>query len=305
MSNHRVFVTGASGYLGSAIVARLLRAGHEVTALTRNAENAARLEKLGAKPVVGDLADASAWLGVLQNCDSAVHAAAAPGTSASEFDHHALEAFRAAALDGRVRRVLYTSSLWVLGPTTGVADESAPLKPLELATWRAAHEEIVIDLAAHEVAAIILRPGMVYGGMRGLFGQWFAEAQGKRTITYPGDGSQHWPLVHREDVAEAYALALEDGQGGQRYVLCDESHHTVKQLAEAAATAAGARAVPMPADEVVKTMGLFGKGLLNDSQVTSAKARRELGWVPRHASFVHDAPALWREWTETKATAVS
>jgi nucleoside-diphosphate-sugar epimerase len=306
MSKHRVFVTGATGYLGSAITARLVRGGHEVHGLTRDLRSARALENAGVKAVVGDLADAESWIGVLQNCDSVVHAAFDASTGASEQDHHALEAFRVAALDGRVRRVLYTSGIWVLGPGEGaVLDESAPLNPLELVQWRAAHEEIAIDLAAHEVDTIILRPGMVYGEQRGVLGAWFAEAQQKKTVTYAGDGSQHWPMVHREDVAEAYTLALEDGKGGQRYLLGDESQYTVKQLAEAAAAAAGAVASGMPANEVVKSMGLFGKALLNDVQITSARARRELGWVPRHTSFVNEAPQLWREWTEARAATVA
>lgn len=192
------------------------------------------------------------------------------------------------------------------GPTDGqVLDESAPIRPLEISQWRAAHEEVALDLSAHEVATIVLRPGMVYGGGRGILGAWFAEAQHARTVTYPGDGSQHWAMVHRDDVAEAYALALEDGESGQRYLLCDDSRHTVKQLAEAAAAAAGATAKPLPADEVVRTLGVFGKALLSDAMFTSARARRELGWVPRHASFVSEAPRLWREWTEARAAAVS
>ena len=306
MSNHRIFVTGATGYLGSAIAARLARAGHEVTGLTRDLQSARALEQAGIKAVVGDLADAPSWIGVLQNCDSAVHAAFDASTGASAADHHALEAFRVAALDGRLRRVLYTSGIWVMGPTNGeVLDESAPLKPLEISQWRAAHEEIAIDLSTHEVATIVLRPGMVYGEGRGILGSWFAEAQREQTVTYPGDGSQHWAMVHRDDVAEAYALALEDGQAGERYLLCDESRHTVKQLADAAAAAAGVTARPTPADEVVQKLGVFGKALLADGQYSAAKARRELGWVPRHASFVQEAPQLWREWQEARAAKVA
>lgn len=306
MSSHRIFVTGATGYLGSAIAARLVRAGHEVTGLTRDLASVATLEALGVKPVVGDLADAESWVGVLQNCDSAVHAAFDASTGSSETDHHALEAFRVAALDGRLRRVLYTSGAWVNGPTDGlVLDETAPIRPLEISQWRAAHEEIALDLATHEVATIVLRPGMVYGEGRGILGAWFAEAQRSKTVTYAGDGSQHWAMVHRDDVAEAYALALEDGAGGQRFLLTDESRYTVKQLAEAAAAAAGATAKGMPADEVVRTLGVYGKALLNDAMFTSAKARRELGWVPRHTSFVNEAPQLWREWTEARSAAVS
>lgn len=305
MTKHRVFVTGATGYLGSAIAARLVRAGHTVHGLTRHPERAEALEAMGVTPVVGELSDASTWIGVLQNDDAVVHAAFDGANGASEQDHNALEAFRAAALDGRVRRVLYTSGVWVHGRAADAPiNESAPLNPLELVAWRAAHEEIAIDLSTHEVQTIILRPGMVYGERRGILGAWFAEANEKKTLTYPGDGSQYWPMVHRDDVAEAYLLALEHGKGGERFLLADESRYTVKPLAEAAAAAAGATAKPWPADSVVQTLGLFGKALLNSAQVTSVKARRDLGWVPEHTSFVNEAPNLWREWRESREAMV-
>jgi len=303
--SQRIFVTGATGYLGSAVAARLARAGHEVFGLTRSRERARALTSTGVKPVFGDLSTPEDWTGVLQNCDWAVHVAFDPEQGASEQDHNALEAFRTAALDGRLRKLVYTSGIWVHGASTEVLDETAPLKPLELVQWRVAHEEIALDLSSHEVTTLVMRPGMVYGEHRGIFGSWFAEAQAKKTLTYPGDGSQHWGTVHRDDVAEAYALALEDGEVAGRYLLVDESRHTVKELAEAAASAAEAKAQSWPADKVVETLGLFGKALLNDLQVTSAKARRELGWVPRHTSFVAEAPELWREWQEARETPVT
>lgn len=301
----RIFVTGATGYIGSAVAARLARAGHEVFGLTRSRERARALSTLGVKPVFGDLAKPEDWTGVLQNCDWAVHAAFDAEHGAPEQDENALDAFRTAALDGRLRKLIYTSDIWVHGPSAEVLDETAPLKPLELVQWRTAHEEIALDLSSHEVVTLVMRPGVVYGEHRGIFGDWFTEAHQEKTVTYPGDGSQHWPTVHRDDVAEAYALALEEAETGGRYVLVDDSTHTVKELAEAAAKAAEATALPWPAEEVVKTLGLFGKALLNDLQVTSAKARRELGWVPRHTSFVTDAPDLWRGWQEARQTPVA
>src|SRR5512146_3121339 len=150
--NERIFVTGATGYLGGAVAARLARKGHEVFGLTRDREHAKALVAVGVKPVIGDLSGADDWRGVLQNCDAAVHAAFDAENGAADVDHAALEALRHAALDGRVRRVLYTSGLWVLGHgVDGHADESTPLAPLAVAQWRAAHEEIALDLAAHEV----------------------------------------------------------------------------------------------------------------------------------------------------------
>src|SRR5439155_22188838 len=139
--------------------------------------------------------------------------------------------------------------------------------------WRIAHEEIAVELSAHDVATLVMRPGTLYGSSRGIVGGWFAEAQAKQCVTYPGDGSQRWAMVHREDVADAYLLALEHGHPGDRFLLADESRHTVRQLAEAAAAAAGVPAKPWPVDEVISTLGVYGKALLNDQQVPSAKAR--------------------------------
>src|SRR5262249_45755617 len=169
----RIFVTGATGYIGGAIAARLARKGHEVYGLTRSQDSAKVLAAVGVKPVVGDLAQPDEWQGVLQNCDAAVHTAFDGENGAADVDEAALEALRHAALDGRVRRVLYTSGIWVHGHgAEGMADELTPLAPLAVVQWRAAHEEIALDLSAHEVNVIILRPGMVYGEHRGILGGW-------------------------------------------------------------------------------------------------------------------------------------
>jgi len=303
--NHRIFVTGATGYVGGAVAARLARAGHQVFGLTRHAERANALQAVGVTPVIGDLLRENDWRGVLQNCDVAVHAAFDAEHGPAAADEAALDAFRVAALDGRVRRVLYTSGLWVLGRgRDGIADENTPLAPLTLVQWRAAHEEIALDLASHEVDVVVLRPGLVYGEHRGILGGWFAEAQESHSVTYPGDGSQHWSLVHRDDLADAYALALEHAGSGERYLLSDESRHTVRELAEAVARATGSKAVSWPADDLVRRHGAFGEALLNDLQVSSAKARRELGWVPRHPSFVAGVEDLWGEWQAARAAHV-
>jgi len=303
--SHRIFVTGASGYIGSAIAARLARKGHKVFGLTRSREHAKVLDGLGIVPVIGDLAGDQDWRGVLQNCDGAVHTAFDGENGAADVDQAALEALRCASLDGRVRRVLYTSGTWVHGHgADGAADERTPLAPLGVVQWRAAHEEIALDLVAHEVEVVILRPGMVYGEHRGVLGGWFAEAQESHTVTYPGDGSQHWSLVHRDDLADGYALAYEHAKAAERYLLADESRLTVKELAEAVAAATSSKAVSWPAAEMVKELGGYGEALLNDLSVSSAKARRELGWVPRHVSFVAEAAELWRAWQAGRATPV-
>jgi nucleoside-diphosphate-sugar epimerase len=292
----KVFITGATGYLGRAIAARLVRTGCEVRALARTQERAAAVEALGAKAVIGSLEEPEAVIAEMKNCDAVVHAAYDSDRPEPQ-DQAALAAIRTAAHDGRVRRLLYTSGVWVHGDTRGaIADESAPLAAAERVRWRPAHERAALDLEQVEVVTVVFRPGMVYGGRRGTFGEWFQEARERHTVTYPGDGRQHWGLVHRDDMAEAYALALEHAKGGERYLLEDESRFTVRELAEAVAKAAGARAVARDRREVLEKLGTEGAAQLMDQQFTAARARRELGWVPRHTAFVAEAEALLAEW---------
>ena len=295
-ATRRIFVTGATGHVGGAITVRLVRSGHDVLALARSPERAARVEAMGARAVIGSLGDRESLVAEMKNCDVVVHAAIdAADTEAG--DQSALEIIRTAAHDGRVRRLLYTSGVWVHGDTHGaIVDETAPLAPAELVRWRPAHEQAALDLSDVEVATIVFRPGMVYGGRSGTLGGWFQEAKEKRTVSYPGDGAQHWGMVHRDDVADAYALALEHARGGERYLLVDESRLTVRELAEAVAATAGARAIPGDRRVLVEKLGPYGAALLLDQQFTAARARRELGWVSRHASFAAEAGALLREW---------
>jgi len=292
----RVFVTGASGYLGSAIATRLARGEYEVMGLTRSPERGRTLAAHGVIPVIGDLDKPEVWRGQLKNTDVAIHVAS-DSKDAATFDQHALTTIREAVNDGRVRRVLYTSGMWVHGDTHGqVVDETTAVNPLPIVHWRAAHEEIVFDLAEFEVQAIVLRPTIVYGESRGIIGGYFAEARDQRTVTCPGNGAQFWGMVHRDDVAEAYALALEHGKGGERYILCDESQLTAKQIFEAIARATGAELRLWEAEGVLKQLGLYGEALLASQKSTAGKARRELGWVPRHQNFVREADDLFREW---------
>ena len=254
------------------------------------------VEALGARTVLGRLEEPEGVVAEMKNCDVVVQAAIDDADPEST-DRAALAIIRTAAHDGRVRRVLYTSSVWAHGDTRGaIVDETTPLAPPERARWRPAHEQAAFDLEEAEVATVVLRPSVVYGGRGGILGDWFEEAKTKGTITYPGDGAQRWGLVHRDDLADAYALALEHARGGERYLLVDESRLTVRELAEAVAAATRARTIPRDRRELVEALGPYGAALLMDQQITSARARRELGWVPRHTSFVAEAAALLREW---------
>ena len=307
----RVFVLGAGGYLGGAIAARLATAGHEVHGLVRSDLGAAALAAWGIRPVPGDIQQHAGYAAALRNADIVVHAAAAPGSEAAVVDRAALEAVREGVTDGRVRRVLYTSGVWVYGDTHGiVVDENTPLtEPLPLVNWRVAHEEAALALAPRGASVTVFQPSIVYGGTRGILGSLFASAHQRKTVTWPGSGDQSWGLVHLEDLAEAYRIAAERPDSGQshprsaRFILNDGSEQTAREIAEAVADATGVTAQSWPREDVLAKLGPYGEALLASQRVTAAKARRELGWVPQHVSFATEVAGLYREWLAAQSGA--
>jgi nucleoside-diphosphate-sugar epimerase len=309
----RVFVLGAGGYLGGAIAARLARAGHEVEGLVRSEEAAAVLTAHGIRPTRGDLLQPSGYATALRDADAVVQAAAGPGAEAEAVDRAALEAIRQGVTDGRVRRVLYTSGVWVYGDTHGrLADESTPrTAPLPLVRWRVAHEEAALALAERGAGVTVFQPSLVYGGTRGVLASLFASARKRGEVTWPGTGEQSWGLVHVEDLAEAYRLAAErpdpapGGPAGGRFILNDGSEQTAREIAEAVARVTGVPARSWPRDEVLARLGLYGEALLSGQRVTAAKARRELAWTPRHASFTTEVDGQYRQWLATQGSATA
>src|SRR6266852_952568 len=174
----KVFVTGGTGYIGSAVSLRLKKAGHDVQAL--------------------------------------VHCASDPGPQSVELDRKSIQNARE-LLHGRVGATfIYTSGIWVLGDTAGaVADESSPTNPVKMFAWRPAHEQLALELAKEGIRSVVVRPGIVYGGARGgipasLFGT--ALKQGATQIV--GEGANHWPLVHVDDLAELYVRLVERAPAG-------------------------------------------------------------------------------------------
>src|SRR6187402_3119305 len=153
----RVFLTGGTGYVGSAVLESLVRGGHQVDALVRNREGAARVQARGATPVLGDLLERSSWADAAARTDGAIHAAAQPGPRAREADAAAIDVLTSLpAKDNRF--LIYTSGIWVLGPAPAPVDETAPLNPAEIVSWRPAHETRILDAASPQLRTIVVRP---------------------------------------------------------------------------------------------------------------------------------------------------
>lgn len=291
----KVFVTGATGYIGSAIVSELAAVGHQVVGLTRSTDNVSRVEALGARAVVGDLGDAGSLLPELGAVDALIHAAADESDARVEVDRAAVDALVEAG-SGRPSILVYTSGCFVLGETGDEpADEDASTESApEIVAWRVAHEKRVLEAAGSGLATAVVRPGMVYGGQRGMFAGFFESAEQDGAAEMVGDGANRWSPVYRGDVARLYRMIVEAEATGIFH--CAEQPELVETLAAAASAAAGAGGTRhVPVEEARREMGAFADALTMD-QVVGCDRARSFGWVPRHAPFVDSADSLYREW---------
>ena len=293
-----VFVTGATGYVGGAAAAAFRRAGHRVRGLARSDAKARLLEAQEIIPILGDIADPTTYMSAAADCAVLVHAALDGAARAIPKDRATVESLIEAGRRGsQPKTFIYTSGVWVLGDTRGaVVDETTPLDPLPLVTWRPPHERLVLESSA--VRGIVLRPGCVYGGAGGMTGEWFAAAAQGMAPQVVGDGANHWALVHWLDLGDAYVRAAESGVSGEAFNIAERSHETVREMAAAAARAAGLTPEVrlLPLIEARKVMGPRADALAVDQRVDPGKAERLLGWRPRHHGFVDDVDLFYRAW---------
>jgi nucleoside-diphosphate-sugar epimerase len=299
----RVFVTGASGLIGSAVAGALSRAGHEVLGLVRTAEKARALARLEVEPVVGAMEEPIPWIDRARDCRAAVHCAAEYSPRFHDLDRQTTERILAVqAASGLPRAFVYTSGVWLYGDTRGArVDESSPLRPPEMVAPRAKTEEIVLAGSRGPLRTVVIRPGCVYGGRGGLTAAWFESAAKTGAARFVGDGACRWSMVHVEDLAELYRLAVEAALSGEVLNATDRSRSSVLECARAASRAAGAdgRAESLPPAEAA--FGRAAECLTFDQHVDSSRAVRALGWSPRHAGFVDEAERCFLAWDASRA----
>jgi nucleoside-diphosphate-sugar epimerase len=294
----RIFLTGATGYIGAAVLDGFTRAGHHVTGLVRNTEKAAAVASRGATPLIGDLHDPSSYSTAAASCDVIVHAGF-DGARGVETDRLAIETLAAAAraaAPGRARVLIYTSGIWVLGPTQEPAAEDAVVNPAAISAYRPGHEQIVLSAGGDGVRAIVVRPGIVYGGTRGIVGDLFRDAM-NGLVRVIGAGDNRWPTVYDRDVADLYVRLAQHGDASGVYHATDDSDDRVNDIVEA--IAAHAPAPPtvrrIPVEEAKAKLGNYAVALALDQVVKSPRARA-IGWSPSLHSVARNAARLFEEW---------
>jgi nucleoside-diphosphate-sugar epimerase len=309
----RIFLTGATGYIGAAVLDALVRGGHDVTALVRDNEKARRVAKRGAHPVVGNMAEPESFRSSADAQDGYVHAAydsSSGGGPAIEL--LALETILAAAKRPRTagaaaparRFVIYTSGVWILGRTPEPATEEAPVNPIAASRFRPAHEQLVLDANQDHLRAIVVRPGVVYGGGNGMIGDIF-KAASNGLVRVVGDGNNHWPLVYDRDLADLYARLAAHPDASGIFHANDEGDERVNDIVGAIKpylpVKPDVRYVPI--DEARHKLGVYADAMALDQVVRSPRAHA-LGWTPTLHSVAGNAARLLEEWREERNAVV-
>ena len=293
----RVFLTGGTGYIGSAVLEAFYRAGHQVVAMGRDPEKVERLNARGAKGILAELATPERYVADVKSCDVVVHTAFESSAKGVEKDRQAVDILVSALREagGAARTLIYTSGVWVLGKNSWPADEDAPLNPVAHVGWRPAHEQAVLDAGQNGLRTIVVRPGIVYGGARGIVSELLKEAL-NGLVRVIGNGKNHWPCVYQRDVADLYLRLAQSPTAAGVYHANDEADERVIDIVETIAAHVPqkpvVRFVPLP--EAKKKLGTYAEAMAIDQRVRSPRARA-LGWAPTLSSISANVPRLLEE----------
>lgn len=286
----KVFVTGATGFIGSAVVSELLAAGHSVVGLARNAEAASKLEQAGAQPHYGSLADLDSLKAGARAADGVAHLAFIHDFS--KFEENVLIDRRAAeamidALEGSNKPFVLTSGTAMVAPGRVATEHDTPA---DVTTGRAATEELVLSAATRGVRASVVRLSpTVHGEGDGAFVPMLIDLARKKGMAgHIGDGANRWPAIHRLDAASLFRLALEKAAPGTRLHGAAEEGIAMRDIAEAIGKGLGVPVRSLSAEEAEAHFGWFAGFVALDGPTSSAITRATLGWKPAENGLLAD-----------------
>lgn len=288
----RVFVTGASGHIGSAVIPELLQAGHQVVGLARNDAAAERVAARGAEVHRGDVFEPDTYFDALAAADGVIHLA---------YDHSFTDMAAAAAEDLRVtramgERLVGTGKALVTTSGTLMLARSAPgvlglEEHVAQAGARVDSENAVIALAERGVRSSVVRLApLVHSDLdhHGFAPTLIRIAREKGVAAYVGDGANRWPALNTRDAARIYRLALESAPAGTRLHGVENEGYAFREIAETIAARLGIPTASIAADDAAAHFGFLGFAVGVDNPTSNAFTRKTLGWEPEHIGLIED-----------------
>jgi len=274
-----IALTGATGYIGSAVLRTLLAHGHDVTALVRSEESAARVAADRVTPVVGELTDTPWLTEQLKASEGAIHLAS--GDDPETLDDAVVTAVTS-AYAGTEKPYVHTGGIWGYGSGEAIVDTD-PANPPELVAWRTPIEKRVLEPG---IRGSVVAPGVVYGYGAGLPAEVVLGApKTNGALHLVGDGLQHWVTVHVDDLAELYVSVLEKAPGGDVYLGASGANPSMRELAEAVAGIG--KVVEEDPDESRARLGApFADALLLDQQAAGTTAKNLFSWTPQRPTIL-------------------
>jgi nucleoside-diphosphate-sugar epimerase len=292
----RVFVTGATGFIGMAVSQELIAAGHQVLGLYRDEAKAAALAATGAEPYRGDLNDAASLTCGAAACDGVIHLAFNHDFArfkANCEDDRAVIAALAAGLEGTDRPLLVTSGTGIANTVPGEPAKEDNATVTSAQHPRAATEEAAAVAAARGVNVGVVRLPQVHDPLRqGLITPAIAMYREKGVCVYVGDGSTRWPAAHYLDVARLYRLALERAEPNAKYHAVGEEGVAVRAIAETIGKRLNLPVKSISAEEAPAYLGWLAMFAAYDMPASAAQTRAKLGWVPVGPSLLADLAQL-------------
>lgn len=288
----RVFVTGASGWIGSAVVADLIDAGHDVAGLARSDASAAAVQDAGAEVVRGSLDDLDVLRAAAADADGVIHTAYIHDFSqmeaAAATDRGVIEAL-GAALKGSDRPLVVTTGTGVLHPGRPVIEDDRH-DPATPGHPRRDNESVALGLAERGVRVSIIRPApSVHGkGDHGFVARLVEIARELGTSGYVSDGANRWAAVHRLDAARLYRLALERAPAGSVFHAVGDEGVATRDIADAIARHLSLPRVSVDPDDAAEHFGWLGAFFSWDAPASNALTRERLGWEPTHQGLLAD-----------------
>ncbi len=299
----KVFVTGATGFVGKAVIKALHQRDHEVVGLVRDANKGQALEQFGVTLVVGDMLKPASYEGVVSTVDAMIHTA--QYGIQGRFTRKKFEQIEQAdvlmtrtlsrACLAHDKKLLYTSGVFNYGDHGNEwITEQTPLHPSPLGEAHTKMVEELLPLSREQhLRVIILSPGFVYGPS-GLFKQSFYDTLQKGQLRIFGKGQNYWSLIHVDDLAAAYALAVESQAYGETYNIVDDQPLRLCDLVNTFTDAMGKKRVGSMAPWLLKVLigGPLVESLVTSFRISNEKAKRELGWQPRYSTFKDGLPGV-------------